>query len=108
MPSSHRNKPYYSLREVRDLVSSGQYSIRTKARATAKKDFGWGTEEIVQAIKKLQVKHYHKTAPKYDQPTVQVDYYKAHALLDENIYIHFRIEECHSGKMLVICSFKRI
>jgi len=63
-----------------------------KARKTAKEDFGWRQEDIKKAITKLKTTHYHKTAAKYDNPSIHVDYYKARNLMGENIYIHFRIE----------------
>jgi hypothetical protein len=99
-----RNSPYYSLNKVRQLASTGKCIINTKARKTARDDFGWSQSDVKKAISKLQVKHFYKSDTKYDNPGVYVDYYKANGLMGENVYIHFRIED----DCLIICSFKEI
>lgn len=101
----HGKKPYYSLKEVKRLISTPDcHSIRSAARETARNDFGWEVDEIKRAFMKLQEKHFHKRSFKFDNPKLHVDVYKAKGLLGENIYIHFRIED----GVLFICSFKRI
>ncbi|WP_045211263.1 type II toxin-antitoxin system MqsR family toxin [Desulfonatronovibrio magnus] len=99
-----RNSAYYSLGKVKSLVKSGNCSINSKARVTARNDFGWDFSDITNAILKLQHSHYYKTEKKYDDPSVFVDYYRANNLMGENVYIHFRVE----NDCLVICSFKEI
>lgn len=99
-----RNQPYYSLAKVKKLATSGKCFINTKARTTARNDFGWDQVDIKRAISKLQHKHFHKSETKYDNPGIYVDYYKADNLMGEKVYIHFRIET----NCLVICSFKEI
>lgn len=99
-----RNKPYYSLKKVRNLALNGECVSNSNARLTARNDFGWNQTDVKKAISKLQHKHFYKSDNKYDNPSIYVDYYKARDLMNENIYIHFRIEnEC-----LIICSFKEI
>lgn len=99
-----RDRPYYSLKKVKFLVSEKKCSINDNARRTARKDFGWGAADIKKALSRLQPKHFYKSDSKYDDPTVYVDYYKARDLMGENLYIHFRIEK----GCLIICSFKEI
>ncbi len=99
-----RNKPYYSLRRVKNIAVNGKCIINAKARSTARKDFGWNQADIKKAFLKLQQKHFYKSATKYDNPKIYVDYYKAYQLMGENVYIHFRVEE----DCLIICSFKEI
>ena len=99
-----RDKPYYSLRKVKNIANHGQCIINAKAHFTAKRDFGWNQSDIKKAFSKLQLKHFFKSTTKYDNPSIYVDYYKAYQLMHENIYIHFRVED----ECLVICSFKEI
>ena len=99
-----RTKPYYSLAKVKKLAVSGSCVINAKARETARNDFGWDQRDIKKAVSRLQHKHFYKSASKYDNPEVYVDYYKAANLMGENVYIHFRIED----DRLIICSFKEI
>lgn len=104
-----RDKPYYSLAQVRQLAQQeGGCLINEKARRTALADFGWGIDEIKRAVSLLKVSDFYKSEFKYDNPKITahiyVDTYKAKNLLGERVYTHFRIED---GK-LVICSFKEI
>ena len=92
------------MRKVRDIVRNGKCIINANARLTAKTDFGWNQADIKKAFSKLQQKHFCKSATKYDNPSIYVDYYKAYQLMGENVYIHFRVED----ECLVICSFKEI
>lgn len=100
-----RDQPYYSLKTIKRLIQDEQcHFIEARAVASAEKCFSWDREQIRKAILRLLPKHYHKTDPKYDNPKMLVDYYKAWGLLGENVYIHLRIED----EKLIICSFKRI
>ena len=99
-----RSKPYYSLKTVKSLVSNNRCLINQKARKSALKCFGWKKADIHKALLKLQAKHFYKSDYKYDNPSIYVDYYKARGLMDENVYIHFRIEDDY----LIICSFKEV
>jgi len=100
-----RSKAYYSLQDVRKHIVEGKVLIRSNATRDALNDFGWGTNDILDALKKLKLKHYHKTEPYRSNPTVKVDYYKARNLKGENVYTHFYINE---NDELVINSFKEI
>ncbi|MFT5700259.1 MAG: hypothetical protein ACI8ZB_003131 [Desulforhopalus sp.] len=99
-----RNKPYYGLKTVKQLVSNKRVVINQNARRTALKDFGWKQLDIQKSLLKLQPKHFYKSDYKYDDPSIYVDYYKAYGLMGEDVYIHFRIEDNY----LIICSFKEV
>lgn len=100
-----RTKAYYSLKEVKKLISDDDHHIiEPRARKSADDHFSWKYSQIKKAILGLQPKHYYKTEPKYDNPKMLVDYYKAYGLYGEDIYIHLRIDD----GMLIICSFKAI
>lgn len=101
-PSS---KSYYPLDEVKELVSQGKVLIEPNALITALRDFGWETEDILDALSKLQRKHYYKTARFEKDIMIELDYYKARPLKEENVYIHFYIDP--DDNMLIINSFKR-
>jgi hypothetical protein len=79
--------------------------IRDNASQDAWKDFGWDTEDIVDALNKLQNKHYHKTDSSNIRPEVMMDFYHAPGLKGENVYIHFYVDP--NGK-LIINSLKRM
>jgi Motility quorum-sensing regulator, toxin of MqsA len=100
-----RDQPYHSLKTIKRLIQNEQsHLIEARAIASAEKCFSWGREQIREAILRLSSRHYYKTDPKYDNPKMFVDYYKAWGLLGENVYIHLRIED----EKLIICSFKDI
>jgi hypothetical protein len=80
--------------------------IWDNAYQDAWKDFGWDTEDIVDALNKLENKHYHKTDSSNIRPEVMMDFYRASGLKGENVYIHFYVDP-DSGK-LVINSLKRM
>jgi hypothetical protein len=103
-----RNHPYYSLKKVKLLVQKN-ILINPNARYTASRDFGWDNKDIKKALLRLQPKHFYKPGTRYDDPSVHVDYYKARNLIDEDVYIHFRVEKDDNQEdRLIICSFKRI
>lgn len=66
--------------------------------------FGWKEEEILHAISKLQIRHFYKHGPFWENPSIEMDYYKARGMNGEDVYTHFHVEE----GMLIISSFKRI
>ena len=107
--SAGRSKAYYSLKKVRRLVDESKHNpdkvlINPNALETAERDFGWRTPDILNALKKLQPKHFDKSEPSIKrQPSIQIDSYKAVNLMGENIYTHFYIEE----DQLVVNSFKK-
>lgn len=99
-----RNKPYYSKKQIRQLISLNNVQITQQARTTAQKDFGWSIDDICKALLKLPVKSWYKSETKFDNPNIWVDYYRANNLEGENIYTHFYVD-CNN---LVIDSFKEI
>lgn len=102
-------KPHYNLSEVKSLVNEGRVEINKDARKDADDCFGWKQDKIIKAIQRLRLSDFYKKEPKYDTlQTIMVDYYKARNMMGEQVYIHFRIDEDENGKLLVICSFKRI
>lgn len=102
---SSRQKSFYQLSEIRQKIAAGDVLIRGNALRCAFRDFEWGETDILNVYRKLQPKHFHKTASYEGRPTVAVDYYKAN-LYGEDIYTHFYIDDTE-GK-LVISSFKKI
>ena len=96
---------FYLLYEVKELVSQGKVLIAPNALSTALRDFGWETGDILDALSKLQRKHYYKTDRFEKDIMIELDYYKARPLKGENVYIHFYIDP--DDNMLIINSFKR-
>lgn len=101
-----RTMAYYSLAEVKKLVKSGNVLIRQKSQKSARDDFGWELNDILDALKKLQAKHFYKSEESFFEPKIPFDYYKAYGLKDEDVYIHFYIHS--ETKLLIIDSFKKI
>ena len=62
--------------------------------------------DIIDALCKLQPKHFYKSDTSKVKPTVVLDFYKAVGLKGENIYTHFYVDD--QSKVFVINSFKRI
>ena len=101
-----RTGPYYSLGVVKGLVKTGNILIREKALDSALKDFGWEVSDILDALKKLQPKHFYKPGESYFTPKIPFDFYKAYNLKGEDVYIHFYIDK--ETELLIVDSFKRI
>lgn len=105
MGARKRKKSYYPLSEVREKIAQGKVLVRSNALDDARRDFGWGVDEILDAICKLKPKHFHKHAESKVRPPTMLDIYKADGLKGEDIYTHFYIDE--ETKILVINSLKR-
>ena len=101
-----RTKPFYSLGKVKKLVETGRVLIRGKVLNDARNDFGWETSDILDALKKLQHKHFYKPGESNFTPKIPFDFYKARNLKGENIYTHFYID--NDINMLIVDSFKEI
>ncbi len=99
-----RSKPYYSRNKIVSLIKKGQVHVTDNALRTAEEDFGWKLEDIKSALLKLKPKHFHKSEPRYDNPSIWVDYYKAPKIMGENVYTHFYIVE----DKLIVDSFKEL
>jgi len=101
-----RKAPYYSLGVVKGLVKNGDVRIRDKVMRSAEKAFGWDESDMRDALMKLQIKHFYKTGPSDFEPHFPIDFYKAHGLKGENVYIHFYIDD--ETNLLMVDSFKEI
>lgn len=98
--------PHNALMQVKRLKHRKRFFIRYNALQDARKDFGWNTQDIVDALNKLQNKHYYKTDPSKYRPGVMIDVYRARGLKGEDVYTHFYVDP-NNGK-LIINSFKRL
>jgi len=101
-----RTGPYYSLGVVKGLVKAENVVIRGEAKDSADKAFGWGLSDILDALMKLQPKHFYKTEPSHFGPKFPIDVYKAWGLKGENVYTHFYID--NETNLLMVDSFKEI
>ena len=101
-----RTGPYYSLGKVKKLVKTGKVLIRGNALDGARYSFGWEVSDILDALKKLQIKHFHKSEKSHFTPKMPVDYYKARGLKGEDVYTHFYID--NEIELLIVDSFKQI
>lgn len=104
--TSGRTACFYSLAVVKGLVKTGNVLIRGKSLDSALSDFGWESTDILDALKKLQPKHFYKSEESYFTPKIPIDYYKAHGLKGEDVYTHFYIDT--ETKLLIVDSFKKI
>jgi len=78
--------------------------VTQEALYSAEDAFGWGLEDIEKALMRLTVKHWYKSEPRYDNPRIWVDYYRAQNIMGEDIYTHFYVEE----GVLIVDSFKEL
>ncbi len=99
-----RDKAYYSKGQLSKLISEGNVLVTEQARKSAQNDFGWNLNDICRALQAMPVKFCYKSEPRFNNPKIWVDYYRAHGLKGENVYTHFYVE---NGK-LIIDSFKEI
>lgn len=98
---------HYDLSLIRQLIDEGKLFIDLDdALIPALNDFGWNENEIKDAMKKLQRKHYYKTDDHRYIPGTKLDYYKAFGIKGEDIYTHFYIDD--SSGRLIINSFHKI
>ncbi len=105
-PAYARTKPFYSLGRVKKLVKIGKVLIRGNARDGARDSFEWEVSDILDALNKLQIKHFHKREESNFTPKIPFDFYKAHDLKGEDVYTHFYID--NDIDMLIVDSFKKI
>lgn len=97
-----RTKPYYSKKQLSDLIKKGKVSFRQRAIEGAKKSFGWKKDHIKKAIIKLPQQNCYKSEPRFNNPKIWVDYYRAPDIFGEHVYTHFYVE----NGILIIDSFK--
>jgi len=103
-----RNVPYYTLEEISERITDGDVIFTRDARDGAAHAFGWDTDDMLEALSKLESKHFFKTENAYWDKSIAFDYYKARNLMGENVYIHFFIDDKSSKPKLVVNSFKGI
>ena len=99
-----RDKAYYSKRQIRNLILTGNVKITEQARMSAQDNFGWDFDDICNAISALPIKACYKSEPRFNNPRIWVDYYRAYGLKGENVYTHFYVDSDN----LIIDSFKDI
>ena len=99
-------KPYYGLEEVRQKIDLGAVIIRKNALDTALKDFGWESEDILNAVWKFEEKDFYKSAKSKHDTMITMDFYKA-TVATEQIYCHFYIADDSEQSILIINSFKQ-
>ncbi len=99
-------RPFYGLNQVRELIEAERVLITVNALDKAQKDFGWGMDDILNAVKSLRLKDFHKCEQARFDPKIVIDFYKAYGLKDEDIYTHFYIDD--EKDTLIINSFKKI
>ncbi len=99
-----RNKAYYSKKLIRDLIKDDKIRITQKALLKAMDDFGWDVYGICSALLALSIEDCYQSQPRYQNPSIFVDYYRAYGLKGENVYTHFFVED----GILVVDSFKEI
>jgi hypothetical protein len=104
--ASSKPESFYSLSEVRQMVDQGKILLRPNALDDAQRDFGWDTRDILDALRKLQPRHFYKSDTSAKKPAVVLDFYKAPGLKGEDVYTHFYIDDENS--VLVVNSFKRV
>ena len=96
-------KTHYSLTEVLQKISDGEFLLRRNAEDSALADFGWNRPRIIEAIKLLKEKHFCMSITSKRNAWWVYDVYKAR-LFGENVYIHLYIDDTNG--MLIINSFK--
>ena len=93
----------YPLDEIKRLVKEGKVLIRPNALDGARNAFGWGIEDILDVIRKLERKHFQKSDASIHNRFREFEFYKA-KIKGENVYIHLYIDD-DTGS-LIINSFK--
>jgi len=111
------NKPYYPLRDVKNLLRCNHFEFTDDALESGHNDFEWGGSEMTQALLRLndrlhkldpEKNHYYKTKPHRFYPNTMMDYYKIRNGHEGNrIYTHLCVYAGGSGK-LIISSFKEL
>ena len=101
-----RPESFYALSEVRELIDQGKVLLRPNALDDAQRDFGWGTRDILDALRKLRPGHFYKSDTSAKKHAVMLDFYKAQGLKGEDVYTHFYIDD--ENEVLVVNSFKRV
>lgn len=104
--TKEKPKPAYDLDEVKEKVRKGNVFLHQKALDGARESFGWGEQEIRDAVLNLEAKHFYKSETFSTNAWLVLDVYKARGVLNEDVYAHFYIDD--EIDMLIINSFKEI
>ena len=104
--SRAQKKPHYGLSEVKKLIREGKVRIQGNALDGARDAFGWRPHDILDALGRLQSKHFNKSDVSQNDPHSMLDIYKARGLKGENVYTHFYIDR--DTDTLIVNSFKEI
>ena len=88
------------------MIAQGKVLINSNALDDARRDFGWETADILDALGRLQPKHFYKSDTSRTKPAIVLDVYKAPSLKGEDVYTHFYIDD--EDIVLVVNSFKNI
>ena len=102
---------------MKGLLKTENYKFSGKSLETAEEDFGWGPDDIINCLKKLNGRHYvddpvhnhyFKTDPHHtDRKITKMDIYKAREIMEGfSIYTHFCIDP--SDDFLDISSFHKL
>jgi len=97
-------KSCYELSEVIHRIDSGEFTIKSNAAQCAFDDFGWGTDQIIKALRLLKEKHFCRSITSNRNPLWVYDVYKAR-LLGEDVYTHLYIDDTEGT--LVVNSLKQ-
>lgn len=97
--------PFNSLRDVKKMLRKGHFRIQPNAQMDARRDFGWETKDIKQALLNLTDSQCYSSKTHETVPIAVVDYYRAPKLKDnEDVYTHFYVQQ----HCVVINSFKAL
>ncbi len=96
-------QPSYPLGEVKGLIAEGRVWITANALRRAQEDFNWGPRDIIDALLKLQSKHFSKPEASRSIHCEVIDVYKVINLKGENVYTHFYVDD--KKRLLVVNSF---
>jgi hypothetical protein len=71
-----RGQPTYDLHELQRLIGQGPISSAiTKVAEQGARDFGWGREDIVEAVLELTTQHFYKSMESERMPGLWQDVY---------------------------------
>jgi len=95
---------YYGIKKIHRYIKEEKVFIPPGALRDAKNCFEWTSENILEAILKLQSQHCKKKVPFNGDLNIPVEHYKARNIMGEDIYTHLHIDP--DDDVLVIGSFK--
>lgn len=98
-----RTRPYYSKKQIRDLISENKIILESSARESARDTLGWLLSDIKKALLDLPQECCYKSEQRFNNPACWVDYYRANNIMGENIYTHFYVD----NDCLIVDSFKK-